>query len=154
MFWVKPIFAHFQYFAVLGLLKTVLFTIPSLFKSTKPYLWTLRLIAHVFKKNFMVSLIKLFVNTVKEGPLRNLTECIRHMASWIWIGYLSSLQSRKQFVNEKIFEKCAKNVCIAKSMTTFFLTVDCVSNHINDWQQVPKRKNFDFTAQTRWILSI
>ena len=37
----------------------------------------------------------------------------------------------------------------------------CVSNHINELQQVPKRKNFGFiliyskvTAQTRWIVSI
>ena len=52
-------------------------------------------------------------------------------------------------------------MCIVKSMITFLLTVDCVSNHINKWHQVPKRKNFDFicicfevTTQSRWSVTI
>ena len=43
-----------------------------------------------------------------------------------------------------IFEKCAKIVCIAKLMKSYFFTVDCASNHINEWHQVPRRKNLDF----------
>ena len=46
---------------------------------------------------------------------------------------------------------------IEKSIKTFFLRVDWVSNRINMWYQVPRRKNFDFificseaTAQTSW----
>ena len=42
------------------------------------------------------------------------------------------------FQHRTIFEKCAKSVI------TFFETVDCVSNRINEWNQLPKRKNFDF----------
>ena len=41
----------FQWFAVSGLLKIVLAKILSLFKSTKPYLWHMRLISHAFHKN-------------------------------------------------------------------------------------------------------
>ena len=61
----------------------------------KPYLWTLRLIAHVFNKNFqhlyaltfltnnfmvflLKNMVKLFIRNFNEVPLRNLTECIRN----------------------------------------------------------------------------
>ena len=42
------------------------------------------------------------------------------------------------FSTQDNFWKCAKSVI------TFFETVDCFPNHINEWNQLPKRKNFDF----------
>ena len=83
------------------------------------------------------------------------------MALWFSTGYQPSLQPRKHFFNWQIFEKWAKFVRNAKSIITFFLMLNCVSNHIGEWHLVPKRKNFDFificseiTAQTRWSVSI
>ena len=83
------------------------------------------------------------------------------MVLWFLTGYNPSLQPRKEFFNGKIVEKCTKIECIEKSMIKFFLTVDCLWNHINEWHQVTKWKNFDFificpedTAQTRWCVSI
>ena len=88
---------------------------------------------------------------------------ICHKYGFVVLNWLLTIiaASIKQFFNRQIFDKCAKIVCIAKSMITFFLTVDCVSNHINEWHQVPKRKNCDFificsevTAQTTRSVSI
>ena len=57
---------------------------------------------------------------------------------------------------DNFFEKWAKIVRIATMMKTSFWTVDCVSNHKNEYHQVPRRKNFAFiffcskvTAQTK-----
>ena len=80
----------------------MLVPILSLFKSTEPYLWTLRLIAHVFNKNsqqlcsyifdesfygfFAENIVKLFVENVKEGPSRKVMECLQNKqnVSQIW----------------------------------------------------------------------
>ena len=98
----------------------------------------------------------------KRGPLRNLTECRQNEknTSLIWLrGF--ELASNHHCSPRQIIEKCAKIVRIAKSTIIFLLIVDCVSNHINEWHQVTKRKNFEFififsevTAQIRWSVSI
>ena len=89
---------------------------------------------------------------INKGPLRNLMECIRNMG---WVEYVTNMASGFELATHHHcshasnfslgkFLKNVKIVRIAKSMITFFLTVDCVSNDINEWHQVPKRKDFDF----------
>ena len=83
-------------------------------------------------------MVKLFVKNVKEGPLGKLTESIRNnnisqkygfvVLNWL----LTIIADTLAIFDRQIFEKCAKIVRIAKSMINFFLTVDCVSNHINE----------------------
>ena len=48
--------------------------------------------------------------------------------------YYHCHRSSKSF-NRHMFEKCAKIVRIAKLMKTYFFTVDCVSNHINEYTE-------------------
>ena len=81
--------------------------------------------------------------------LKKFMECIgrrwiysQNRDSWFWAGYCHSMLTLNQFwIDKFLCKNCA--VCMTKLMT--FLTFDRVSNHIhvNGWNQVSKRTNFD-----------
>ena len=94
-----------------------------------------------------------------------LTPCLRDKLNLlqIWLcGFagqepiLLPLAPLKQFSNRQLVEKCAKIMLITTLMKTSFLTDDCVSNHKNEWHQVPRRKKFCFYFHLfrRWRVSI
>ena len=105
-------------------------------------------------------MVKLIVRNVKAEPLGKLMECRVNRLNISQMGLCGfKLATNHQCDNWSSFETAnfSKNVHIEKSIKSFFLRVDWVSNRINMWYHVPRRKNFDFificseaTAQTSW----
>ena len=101
------------------------------------------------------------MENVKARPLGKLTECIvngPNISQMVLRGFKLTINATTEAIfKQTIFFKCANNLHIEKLMQNFFLTVDCVSNHIKVCYQVPRRKNLDFiftcsevTAQKIW----
>ena len=87
---------------------------------------------HFSDKNLCFFLLKVWKKLVKTGPLRKSTNCIVNKLNMSQIWHSLELAINYHSNHSSNFWKCAKIVRSAR----------CVSDHINEWHQEPRWKNW------------